>query len=48
VPLDLAKVADQPGPKAPDSATKLEEEDLDKQKQKAQLAGLGRVDKVID
>jgi hypothetical protein len=40
VPLDLNKVSDDPGSKAPDSATKLEEEDLDKQKQKAILAGL--------
>jgi hypothetical protein len=40
VPLDLDKVADQPGAKTPDSATKLEEEELDKQKQKAILAGL--------
>jgi hypothetical protein len=40
VPLDLDKVADEPGSNAPDSATKLEEEDLDKQKQKAQIAGL--------
>ena len=40
MPLDLDKVSDQPGPKTPDSATRLEEEELDKQKEKAILAGL--------
>jgi hypothetical protein len=37
---DLARVSDQPGSTAPDSATKLEERDLDKQKQKALVAGI--------
>ena len=38
--LDLGKVADEPGPSEADSETKREEEDLEKQKQRAHIAGL--------
>ena len=40
MPLDLGKISDTPGPEEADSATELEEEDLDHQKNRALIEGM--------